>query len=382
MKILFVLNNFYSSGNGLAASTRRTVAALKEAGQDVRVLSGPNHAPGGPQPDYPLKDFHFPLFQPIIDAQGYQFASTDLKVVEEAVRWADVVHMQEPFVLEIRTAKVARRLGKPITGTYHLHPENVFYSLLLNGWKLPNQLLLNAWRDLCFNKWDLVQCPTLNVMQRLQNNGFTSELRLISNGVVPDPCIREPHENHPFVVACIGRLSGEKDQKTLLEAMKYSAHAKEIQLVFAGNGPQGKKLRKKTDLLCKNGVLAHKPVFGFLDRDGLRQLAAKADLCIHCATIEVEGLSIMEAMQQGAVPIIASGPITGTDQFALDSRSRFAQRNARELASKIDWWLEHPEERDAMAPRYVEEMDKYVIGRSVRELIRMFEDARTLKRRK
>lgn len=75
MKILFVLNSFYSNGNGLASSARRTVAALREAGEEVRVLSGPNHDPNGPQPEYALKDFYFPIFQPLIVAQGYQFAA-------------------------------------------------------------------------------------------------------------------------------------------------------------------------------------------------------------------------------------------------------------------------------------------------------------------
>ena len=375
MKILFVLNNFYASGNGLSASARRTVAALKEAGEDVRVLSGPNHAPGGPQPDYLLKDFYFPLFQPIINAHGYHFASTDTRVVEEAVRWADVVHMEEPFVLEIRTAKIARRLGKPITGTYHLHPENVFYSLGMGAWKLPNNLLLHAWRDLCFNKWNYVQCPTKNVKDRLAAHGFTGDLRVISNGIVPDKCIRVPRQNHPFEIACIGRLSGEKDQYTLLEAIKHSTHAHEIQLVFAGRGPQEKKIRRKAQALFNGGILKYEPIFVFLDRDGLRDLGAKADLAIHCATVEVEGLSIMEAMQQGAVPVIASGPITGTDQFALDERSRFAQKNALELAQKIDWWLDHPAEREAASRAYATSMETYSIDRSARELLQMFHDA-------
>ena len=35
MKILFVVNNFYASGNGLSASARRTVRYLKEAGEEV-----------------------------------------------------------------------------------------------------------------------------------------------------------------------------------------------------------------------------------------------------------------------------------------------------------------------------------------------------------
>ena len=375
MKILFVLNNYYSNGNGLAASARRTVKALREAGQEVRVLSSSNLDPDGPQPEYVLKHFHFPIFQPIIDAQGYGFASTDRKVVEEAVRWADVVHMEEPFVLQIKAQKIARRLGKPVTGTYHLHPENVFFSLLMGGWRWPNQLLLKSWRDLCFNKWSFVQCPTQNVLERLQKNGFTSRLRQISNGVVPDPCIRVKHQNRPWVLACIGRLSGEKDQMTLLKAMPYCHHAREIQLVFAGRGPQEKKIRRKAERLYKQGILAYAPLFEFLDRDGLRRLGAQADLCIHCATVEVEGLSIMEAMQQGGVPIIATGPITGADQFALDKRSLFPQHDAQELARKIDWWLDHPLERETMEQEYVKQMETYDIARSARALIEMFQEA-------
>jgi len=375
MKILFVLNNFYCTGNGLAASARRTVAALREAGEEVRVLSGPNHDPDGPQPEYALKDFYFPIFQPIINAHGYQFASTDIKIVEEAVRWADVVHMEEPFVLEIKTARIARKLGKPITGTYHLHPENIFYSLGMGNWKFPNQLMLKIWRDSCFNKWEYVQCPTLNVRDRLIANGYTSDLRAISNGLVPDACVRVPHENNPYLLICIGRLSGEKDPYTLLEAMKHSSHAKNIQLIFAGRGPQEKRIRRKAQKLYTDGVLSYAPVFDFFDRDGLRNLAAKADLAIHCATVEVEGLSIMEAMQQGAVPIIAQGPITGTHQFALDERSWFNQKNPFELARKIDWWLDHPAELEAMRGAYVNEMKNYSIEVSVRELMRMFQDA-------
>ena len=79
MKILFILNSYYATGNGLAASARRTVQALRDAGQEVRVVSGPNSDPAGPKPEYELKWFHFPIFQPIIDAQGYNFASTDRK---------------------------------------------------------------------------------------------------------------------------------------------------------------------------------------------------------------------------------------------------------------------------------------------------------------
>ena len=94
MKILFVINNFHTKGNGLCASARRTVHFLKEAGQDVKVLSGRNSDPDGEQPEFCLEQYHLPIFDPLVTAQGYVFAKTDKKIIEEAVRWADVIHIE------------------------------------------------------------------------------------------------------------------------------------------------------------------------------------------------------------------------------------------------------------------------------------------------
>lgn len=100
MKILFVVNNYFCLGNGLDESARRTVQALREAGQDVRVLSGPNlEDPNGPHPDFEMANFHFPLMQPMLDSFGYSYADWHGATIEEAVRWADVVHLEETFFL-------------------------------------------------------------------------------------------------------------------------------------------------------------------------------------------------------------------------------------------------------------------------------------------
>ena len=94
MKILFVLNNYAIKGNGLSASARRTVMAMREAGEDVRVIAATR--PGDTlKPDFPLKEFKFPIFQPIIESEGFSYADGDPKVIEEAIRWADVVHLEE-----------------------------------------------------------------------------------------------------------------------------------------------------------------------------------------------------------------------------------------------------------------------------------------------
>ena len=80
MKVLFVINNFYKKGNGMGASARRTVAFLKDAGVDVRILSGKNPDPDGPQPEFALNDYTLPVFNNLVEEQGYQFSSFEKSV--------------------------------------------------------------------------------------------------------------------------------------------------------------------------------------------------------------------------------------------------------------------------------------------------------------
>ena len=379
MKILFVVNNYYASGNGLSASARRTVQYLREAGQEVRVLSGRNHEAETPQPDYVLGDFHVPVFDGLVQSNGYKFARTDILTIRKAVKWADVVHLEEPFIIQRVTARIAKLHGVPCTATYHLHPENLFCAINLGEWKFLNENMLRAWRDLVFDHCSDIQCPTENVMERLQKFGFKARLHLISNGIIPDtnirPAAKAQDPSKPFLVVCIGRLSVEKDQPTLLEAMKYSKYADRIQLYFAGRGPEADAIEEKAHKLYEDGIVKYDPIFRFHDREGLRELAAKADLYIHCATVEVEGLSALEALQQGVVPVIAKGELTATSQFALDEHSLFPARDPKELAACIDYWLDNPTERQEMGERYAESTEDYDIHKSIAALIDMFQSA-------
>ena len=385
MKILFVISNLYVKGNGMSVSARRTIKELRLAGQDVRVLSGANPNPGGKEPEFKLPLFHFPIFQPIIDHNGFCFARSytkeDMKVIEEAVRWADVVHVEEQFPIDRRAIRVAERMGKPITSTYHLHPENILYQIGM-PWPWLCRTMLRHWRRTTYNHCDWIQGPTDNVHDRLVRYHIPSQFEVISNGVIPDACIRPltPPDDYydperPLDVLYIGRFSVEKDQPTLLEAMRYSRFNKRIRLHFAGQGPRAKALKRMAQRLMDEGVLKYEPVFQFHTRDELRELAAHADLAVHCAIIEVEGLSIMEAMQQAVVPVIAISRYSGTPQFALDRRSKFPGQNPEALAKRIDYWLSHPKERWEMGFKYAESMKKYDIAESAKSLIGMFEKA-------
>ena len=384
MKILFVVNSYYSQGNGLDESARRTVQALREAGQEVRVLSGKNFEnPDGPQPEYPMEKFHFPLMQPMLDSFGYAYADWHGPMVEEAVRWADVIHLEETFFLHHAAMNVALKLGKPIVGTYHVHPENIVYNCLgFTGGNLICQILYRYWCRMFYDKYKFLQCPTDNVRDRLIRHHVKAHCVTISNGVIPDECIRPItppadyfDENRPLDLIYIGRTAIEKDQPTLYKAIRLSKYAKRIRLHIAGRGPKLDEYTRMAEKLYEDGVVNYKPTVGFYNRDELRELAAKADLAVHCATVEVEGMSITEAMQQAVVPVIAEARYSGTATYALDVRSKFPAGNAQALAERIDYWFDHPQERWEMGFEYAESMKQYEIAHCVENLITMYQQA-------
>lgn len=382
MKVLFVVNGFYAKGNGLSGSARRTVRKLKEQGIDVRVLSGRNEDPNGPQPEFVLKDFKVPVFNKLIKNQGYGFSKVDKNIIREAVRWADIIHIEEPFFIQVATCKIAEEEGKPIVGTYHLHPENLFASVGLQKSHFFNDMTMHFWKKYTFDKCKILQCPTNNVKIRLEKWHFKPELRVISNGLVMEDLLTlEDKESAikfsdaKYNVITIGRYSNEKDLKTLIKAMYHCKHAKEIQLIFAGRGPQKKKLEKLANKLVKDKVVNYPPIFGFYNLKELQKISVNADLYIHCAFVEVEGLSCMEAIQIGIVPIIAKGDLTATSQFALSKMSKFKARDPIDLANKIDYWLDDDVRRQEEAKKYIGLGNKYNIDYSIQELIKMYNDA-------
>lgn len=378
MKVLVVCNNAFTKGNGLQTVMQSLIPKLKQAGIDVRLMSAKNDDRYGPQPDYPLEHFRFPIFDSLISSHSYGFAKIDKNTVLEAVEWADVIHLQEGFPLEAHTAKIAEKAGKTIVGTFHLYTQNILANALIDRKdSFLNDVLMYFWRTGAYDYCSDIQCPTETVREHLSANGFKARMRVISNGIdIPaEPVIASFPQTDPIILLCIGRFAREKSQMTLLEAMRHSRHADKIQIHFAGKGPLQAMYEHEAGKLVAEGIMSHEATFGFYTSEELKALARKAYLNIHCAVVEVEGLSCLEAIREGAVPVIAEGYLAATSQFALDQRSIFPEKDAKELAEKIDWWIEHPVERLRMGQIYADSARKYAIEASIAGIIDMYRSA-------
>ena len=72
------------------------------------------------------------------------------------------------------------------------------------------------------------------------------------------------------------------------------------------------------------------------------------------------------------MPVIADSPHCATKNFALDPHCLFKVGDSQELARRIDWFIEHPDEKAALRQRYIRESVLYDQTKCMREMENMF----------
>ena len=370
MKIVLVIDQFDDANNGTTISARRFAQALKNHGNEVRVI-----ATGKPADyKYAVRQMRFlPVVEHLITSQGMRLAIPNRHVFEKAAAWADVVHFMMPSPLGIMGLKHVEKLGIPHTAAFHCQPENITFTLHMGNSRRVNDFVYNRFRDTFFNRFTHIHCPSNMIANQLRQHGYTARLHVISNGISPEYIYgkreKEPWMQGLFNVLMVGRYAGEKRQDELIDACAKSRHAREIQVILAGKGPLEKKYRRLAEKLPNPIVME------FYEPARLLEILHMADLYVHTSDAEIEAMSCMEAFACGLVPVIADSPRSATPQFALDERSLFPAGDTDALAQRIDWWIEHPEERQAMERRYAEHARQYSLEESIRQTEEMFRQA-------
>lgn len=372
MRILFVIDSFYTTNNGTSISAQRFAGELRKRGHEVKVLCWDtpeyieNNLTDG---DFTTKKFHIPVFQPLCDKHDFSFAYNNKNIVHDACDWADIVHVFVPFGIEMEAINYCHEIGKPVTAAFHIQPENMTSSVSMGKVEWFNEMFYRSFRRNIYNRVRHVHVPSLFMGRMIADRGYTAKIHVISNGIqdafMEAGEYKKGHRNNVqcakevFKIMMIGRLSQEKRQDVIINAVKYSKYADRIQLVFAGRGPEYEKYVE----LGKN--LKHQPQFIYVGRDELIEELLTTDLYVHASDMESEAISCIEAFATGLVPVIANSEVSATPQFALDGRSLFMPGNPKDLARAIDYWLDHPEERLHMEEQYRLAGRKYSLAASV-----------------
>lgn len=369
MKIAIICEVLGEANNGTSLAAYNLINYLKSQGHDVRVVCSDEdkrELPGY----YILPKNKFVSW--IIQKNQLSLSRFDKSIVSKAIDGVDIVHIMVPLFLAKPTSKYVKSLGLPLTAGCHAQAQNLTSHIFLVGCDWANTLTYKWYDHNLFCRADAIHYPTKFMQDEFEaavgrkTNGY-----IISNGVndlfKPDPCPKPEELKDKYCIVYTGRFSKEKSHSTLLKAVSQSKYRDKIQLIFCGNGPYGFEIR---DWAKKH--LPVQPIMGFFSREEVRRILNYSDLYCHPAQAELEGIACLEAIACGLVPVIADSPHCATKNFALDPHCLFKVGDSQELARRIDWFIEHPDEKAALRQRYIRESVLYDQTKCMREMENMF----------
>mgnify|MGYP004653385899 FL=1 len=350
MKITIVCDVLGEENNGTTLAAMNLIRALRAKGHQVTILCPDEEKKGVPgYAVVPTRNLG--IFNGYVASNGVKLAKPDDRVIRQAVTGADIVHVMLPFILGRRATAISKELGIPVSAGFHAMAENFTSHIFMENFYPANRLTYCLFAKE-YSQVNAIHYPTQFLRDLYEGMYGPTNGYVISNGVNASfkPCpVQKPQEYQgKFVIVATGRYSKEKNQEVLLKAANLSRHRAQLQVILAGSGPKEKSLR------ALGNKLPVEPKFGFFPHDQMVELLNYADLYVHSAAMEAEGISCLEAISCGLVPIISNSPRCATKAYALTDRSLFQFDSPKDLAAKIDWWLDHPQERARWSSRYAE----------------------------
>ena len=373
MRILVAADVLGEPNNGTTIAAFNLINALQERGHEVRVLCPDEDKKGWK--DYfivPKSNFGF-IINKIIEKNGVVPAKADYKVFEAALDGVDLLHVMLPFSMTNKLVTYANKKNIAISAGFHCQAENFTSHLFLMWSKLATRLTYKFFWRHCYHSVDCIHYPTDFIRNDFEKRVGPTNAYVISNGIKmfdrPKDLTRPPEFEGKFVILMTGRYSKEKRQDLLIKALKYSKYEKNIQIILAGDGPLRKKYAKK------GRKLTNQPILGFHPREELIKLICSSDLYVHTAHAELESIAALEAMSAGIVPVINASKRSATKYFAIDELNLFDQNNAKSLAKKIDFWIEHPNEKKERSKQYLEYTKRFEFSHCMDRMEKMISEA-------
>jgi 1,2-diacylglycerol 3-alpha-glucosyltransferase len=370
MVIVLVIDMINCTNNGTSISSRRFAEALCKRGHVIRVITLGDPAASGHDDETGFDMYYVPeLIVPIVSWLAHKqkdvWAKPVRETIQQACTGADVVHIFNPWPLGKATQKIAGQMGVPTLGAFHCQPENITYNIGLGWFKPAVHLVYFLFHLTFYRHFSHIHCPSKFIAVQMRKHGYKQWLHILSNGVHADfkpGAKQDVLKQKPYRILMVGRLSPEKRQDVLIHAALLSRHAKDIQLIFAGCGPWDQKYRQMSR------ILPRQPIFCFLEKAKLIELMQSCDLYVHASDVEIEGISCLEAIACGLVPVISDSRASATVQFALAPENLFRSGNPEELARRIDFWLENPELIMKAKADYTRFIQDYSLDRSIRQI--------------
>lgn len=372
MKITIVSDVLGEENNGTTLVTMNLYRYLKAYGHEVCFLCA-DESKKGIDGYYVVPNLNLGPFNSYVKKNGVSLAKPKKDIIELAVKDADLVYIMIPLALGAATAKIAYEMNKPIIGGFHMQAENFSSHVHMQNINWFNKAVYKFIYKHMFKYLDAIHYPTQFIRDTFEHN-IKRETNgyVISNGVnnyIKKIDAKKPDEyRDKIVILSSGRYSREKDQITLIKAIYKSKYKDQIQLILAGKGPLQKKYEKA------GRKLKNKPLLKFYSRDEIINVLNYADLYVHPAIMELEGIACTEAISIGKLVIVCDSKKSATKNFAVSPDLIFKDRKPSDLASKIDYIIENPKLKSKYESMYMAEAINFNQDKCMESMINMIEE--------
>lgn len=331
MKVLMLSDVYFPRVNGVSTSICTFRRALAAAGHEIDLIC-PAYAADGEAAEAGVQ--RIAARRVVLDPEDRMMHVRPVLAHADALagRGYGLIHIQTPFVAHWLGVRLARRLGLPLTETYHTFFEEYLYHYVPLLPRAAMRALARGVSRVQCNALDGLVVPSQAMLDVLRGYGIHTAAAVIPTGLASDDlgdgdgaAFRTAHGIAPGrpVLVHVGRLAHEKNVDFLLQMLAgLSRIVPDVLLLIAGEGPAEPHLRALTGRL---GLDAHVRFLGYLDRrNGLPGCYRAGDAFVFASRTETQGLVLLEAMSLG-VPVVSTA-VMGTRDIVGPQRGAIAVR--------------------------------------------------------
>ncbi len=300
MKIAYFIGTLKKKDDGVARVLLTLVAQGLARGIRSVIVTGWAEDPQNvPVPIFTMPSLVFPLYR------EYRFPLPGKKEFygDLDAFLPDIVYVHSPDTVAWAALRYARARHIPVFATHHTDFIRYLKYYHLSVLKPFVWFLLRH----LYNKLDLVTTPSSVTSADLVQNGIRN-VRTIPWGTDMNrfnPSFRSDawrknvlKNDQKYAVLFVGRLTSEKDLRTLAEVYKLPrANRDDFAMVIAGRGPAEQELKK----LMPGAVF-----LGQIEKQALSECYASSDILLFPSSTETFGNVTIEAMASGLVPVVAN----------------------------------------------------------------------------
>lgn len=371
MKVLIVIDSFTNENYGVAIDCMNLIKYLKSHDDKV-ILLNPGVTDKTKMRYFYVEKINNDNITDAITQNNHVVLDTaNEKAIKKLLNEVDIVHIMMPFPLGYKVAKIAKKIGVPISAGFHAQAESVTAHYHMMNVPFANAFTYKRFYKHLYKHANDIQYPT--EFTKMMFEGAVKRRTnsyIISSGVndifTKLRVIRRGELKGKINILFIARFAKEKNHEILIKAVSLSKHKNEIQLVFTGQGSYKDEIINLAEQMKINP-----PLMKFVSREELVKIINSCDLYVHPAEAENEGISCLEAIACGLVPIISDSKKSAVASFALSEQNLFSHNSPQDLANKIDYWLEHPEEKKECSKQYLGFTESYTQRKCMRKMREM-----------